>query len=80
MEKRKLYRSNTERMVGGVCGVLAQFFDLDVSIVRLIFVLLGLFGGNGVLIYLIMLLVVPPEPTSSLPTTPPAPPEPPVVP
>ncbi len=59
---RRLYRSRTERMVGGVCGGLAEYLNMDPTIVRLVFVLLALLGGHGLLLYLILWLVVPPEP------------------
>ena len=69
-ETQKLYRSRDERMIGGVCGGLGEFFDIDPTLIRLLFVLLTIFGGSGVLVYLVMLLIVPEEPlegTSSLP-------------
>lgn len=62
MEKKRLTRSLNDRMIGGVCGGLGQYLGMDPTIVRLLFVLLALCGGHGVLIYLIMLLVVPSEP------------------
>jgi len=62
MEKKRLYRSQKERMIAGVCGGLADYFDIDPTLVRLLFVLLFFLGGNGVLIYLIMLILVPSEP------------------
>jgi phage shock protein C len=49
-------------MIGGVCGGLAQYLQLDPSVVRLIFVLLTLLGGPGLLLYIILLLIVPNEP------------------
>jgi phage shock protein PspC (stress-responsive transcriptional regulator) len=61
-QPQRLYRSRTERMIGGVCGGLAQFFTIDVTIIRLIFVFTALFWGTSLLIYLVMLLVVPEEP------------------
>ncbi len=70
MDKRKLYRSNTNRMLGGVCGGLGEYFDIDPTLVRLIFVLLTLAGASGVLIYIIMLIVVPNEPVSMPPQPP----------
>jgi phage shock protein C len=73
MNNRKLYRSNTNRMLGGVCGGLGEYFDIDATIVRLIFVLLTLAGASGVLIYIIMLIVVPNEPVSMPPQPPVAP-------
>lgn len=56
---KKLYRSNTDRKLCGVCGGFAEYFDLDPTIIRLIFIFLTLFGGGGVLIYLICALVIP---------------------
>ena len=59
--ERKLYRSRSERMIWGVCGGLANYFDMDPTIVRIIFVLLALANGAGILIYIIMAIVVPLE-------------------
>lgn len=59
METKRLYRSRTNTMIGGVCAGLADYFNLDPTIMRLIFVLLALLGGHGVLVYLILWLVVP---------------------
>jgi phage shock protein C len=56
---RRLYRSQTEKMVGGVCGGLAEALDIDPTIVRVAFVLLALLGGHGVLLYLILWIVMP---------------------
>ena len=55
----KLYRSNTEKIIGGVSGGLADYLNIDVVIIRIIFVLLALFGGGGVLIYLILWIAIP---------------------
>jgi phage shock protein C len=59
---RRLYRSRTQRMIGGVCGGLGEYFDIDPTIVRLLFVVTALAGGPGLLAYIIMLIVVPSEP------------------
>lgn len=59
---KKLYRSNTDRKLSGVCGGFAEYFDLDPTIIRLLFIFLTLFGGGGLLIYLICALVVPKSP------------------
>ena len=59
---QKLSRSQSDRMLAGVCGGLAQYFNIDPTLVRLLFVFLAFFGGPGILIYLIMLIVVPEEP------------------
>ena len=60
MEKR-LYRSRTDRMIGGVCGGLGNYFSVDPSLIRLAFVLLFVFGGSGFLLYLILWIVLPEE-------------------
>jgi phage shock protein C len=60
----KLYRSNTEKVFGGVCGGLADYLNIDVVILRIIFVLLALFGGGGVLIYIVLWIAIPAETVS----------------
>jgi len=55
----KLYRSNTEKIIGGVSGGLADYLNIDVVIIRILFVLLALFGGGGVLIYVILWIAIP---------------------
>ena len=57
----KLYRSQTNKMLGGVCGGLAKYLNIDVTIVRLFFIILTFLGGFGPLIYFIMWIVVPLE-------------------
>ncbi len=59
MKEKRLTRSTSERMLAGVAGGVAQYFDMDPTLVRLIFVLLAAAGGPGVLIYLVMWLIVP---------------------
>ena len=60
---RKLYRNRTNRMIFGVCAGLAEFFGIDPTVVRLVFVAGALLGfGSFVLIYLVMFFVVPEEP------------------
>lgn len=61
MNDRKIFRSIDDYMIAGVCGGLADYFKIDSSLVRIIFVLLALSGGSGVLVYLILWLVVPKE-------------------
>ena len=59
---RKLYRSRTNRKVAGVCGGLAQYFNLDATLVRVLFVVLAVLGGSGLVLYLAMWIIVPNEP------------------
>ena len=61
MTDRHLYRSCTNRFLGGVCGGLGEYFDIDPIILRLIFVLLA-FAGIGVITYLIAWIVIPTDP------------------
>lgn len=63
MNNRKLSRSQNEKMIGGVCGGIANYMDLDPTIVRLVFLILLLMGGNGFLIYIILLIIMPLETT-----------------
>ena len=58
-ESRKLYRSRNQRMVAGVCGGLADYFDIDPTVIRLLFLILAVFGGSGLVVYLVMWIVVP---------------------
>jgi phage shock protein C len=58
-EPRKLYRSRTQRMIAGVCGGLAEYFNLDATLMRVLFLLLAVFGGSGIVIYIVMWIIVP---------------------
>jgi phage shock protein PspC (stress-responsive transcriptional regulator) len=62
MINKKLYRSREDYIVAGVAGGLAQYLEIDPTIVRLVFVALALGGGSGVLIYIVLALVIPREP------------------
>jgi phage shock protein C len=59
---RKLYRSKTNRQVAGVCGGLAQHFNVDATLIRVLFVLLAVLGGSGLVLYVAMWIIVPKEP------------------
>jgi phage shock protein C len=58
---RRLTRSRTDRMIAGVCGGFAAYSGIDVNIVRLVMVLLALFGGSGVALYFVAWVIVPAE-------------------
>jgi phage shock protein PspC (stress-responsive transcriptional regulator) len=60
MENR-LYRSTTDKMLGGVCSGLGKYLRIDITLVRLFFVVLTMAGGFGPLLYLILWIVLPPE-------------------
>jgi phage shock protein C len=56
--ERRLYRSATDKYIGGVCGGLAEYFNVDPALVRIIFVLMLFANGFGLLTYLIMWVAV----------------------
>ena len=56
---KKFYLSGTEKKIGGVCGGIAEYFNADVTFVRLIFVLCAFLGGLTVAIYLILWIIAP---------------------
>ena len=57
--KKKLTKSQKNRMIAGVCGGLAEYFKIDPTIVRLVFVVFALLKGAGILLYLIAAIVIP---------------------
>lgn len=60
--KKRLYKSNNYRMLDGVCGGIAEYFDIDPTIVRLGWALFGLMGGCGVLAYIVAMIIIPRDP------------------
>ena len=60
--RRKLMRLRTDRKIAGVCAGFAEYFDLDVTIVRVVWLLVAIFGGGGIIAYIIAWIVVPEEP------------------
>jgi phage shock protein C len=62
MSGNRLERSKKERMIGGVCGGLSKYFNIDVSIIRLLFALsVFVFHLGAVLVYVLLLLIIPLE-------------------
>ena len=57
---KRLYRSNTNRMLFGVAGGMADYFNMDPTIMRILWVLIGL-SGTGILIYIIAAIIMPQE-------------------
>lgn len=62
MENKKLYKSNQNRMIDGVCGGIAEYFGIDPTLIRLGAVLLTCAGGSGVLAYIIAAVIIPRAP------------------
>ena len=61
MEK-KLYKSNQNKMLDGVCGGIAEYFGIDPTVVRLIWARFSLMGGCGILAYIIAAVIIPRNP------------------
>jgi phage shock protein C len=62
---RCVYRSRTDRKLAGVCGGLARYFNTDATLIRVLFVVLGLLGGPGIVIYGVLWLVLPIQPEAA---------------
>lgn len=62
MEK-KYYLSTTNKKIGGVCGGLAEYFEIDSLLVRLLFVFMFFSFGSGLLLYLLLWILAPKKPT-----------------
>ena len=56
---KKLSKSHTNKMICGVCGGLGEFFGVDPTIIRLVWAILGLMGGTGIVAYLIAAVIIP---------------------
>lgn len=64
---KRLYKSRQYRVIDGVCGGIAEYFDVDPTIVRLLWVLLTLLGGSGIILYIIAMIVMPTNPELQYP-------------
>lgn len=62
MNNKRLYRSRTDKQIAGVAGGLGDYFNVDPTLVRVLFIILTLLGGPGILIYIVLWLVMPEEP------------------
>lgn len=59
--KKRLYKSSTDKKVCGVCGGIANYFDVDPTVIRLILVIFTLAGGSGLIAYIIAAIIMPDE-------------------
>lgn len=64
-EYSRLYRSETDKVIAGVAGGLGEYFSIDSTIIRVLFVLLAVFGGSGVIVYIILWLIIPTKSSGS---------------
>src|ERR1700730_12116059 len=64
----KIHRSENNRIIAGVCGGLGEYFNIDPTIVRLTFVVLTIWGGLGILLYIILFVIMPEPRSQDAPT------------
>ena len=62
MNEKKLYKSSTDKKLAGVCGGIAEYFNIDSTLVRLGWVLFSLLGGSGLQAYIIAAIIMPDRP------------------
>jgi phage shock protein PspC (stress-responsive transcriptional regulator) len=67
---KRLYRSNTHKVIGGVAGGLGDYLDIDPVLIRIAFVVALFFGGAGLLAYIIAWIIIPEQPRESTMSTP----------
>jgi phage shock protein C len=71
---KKLHRSRNERMIAGVCGGIGEYFSVDPTLIRVIFVVFAVFsGGMWLLAYILMAVIMPEEPEAPVNTATPGP-------
>lgn len=59
MNQKRLYKSSRNKKICGVCGGIAEYLNIDPTIIRLITAIIGLAWGSGILLYIIMAFVMP---------------------
>lgn len=64
-EPKRLYRNSQNKILAGVCSGLGDYFNIDPVIIRLLWVVLTIFGGAGILIYIIAWIIIPEKPVQS---------------
>ena len=61
MEGKKLYKSETDKKIDGVCGGIAEYFNVDSTLIRIAWIVFSCLGGSGILAYIIAAIVMPRE-------------------
>lgn len=64
--KKQLRRSTENKVIAGVCGGIAEYFDIDPTLIRLVWVLFCALGGSGVLAYIIAAIIIPEAPAGGV--------------
>lgn len=59
MEQKRLYRSNENKMICGVCGGVAEYLNIDPTVVRLLWIALGFAVGFGLFLYIVAAIIMP---------------------
>ena len=62
MKNKKLYKSNSDIKIDGVCAGFAEYFEVDVTLVRVGWVVLSCLGGSGILAYIVCMIIMPRKP------------------
>jgi phage shock protein C len=62
---KRLYRDKSNEMIAGVCSGIANYLDVDATVIRLVFVLFTFIGGGGLWIYIILAIIMPVQPESA---------------
>ncbi|MBU0667465.1 MAG: PspC domain-containing protein [Nanoarchaeota archaeon] len=62
MVAKKLYRSKKDKRIAGVCGGIGEYFDVDPTLIRLLWIIFLLIGGSGLLAYIIAWIIIPENP------------------
>ena len=63
---KKLYKSRNNRVIAGVCAGLAEYFNVDVTVIRVAWAILSLFGGGGIIAYILCMIIIPEKPLELL--------------
>lgn len=66
MQSKKLYRNTKDKVLTGVCAGIAEYFSIDVTIIRLLMVIFAFAGATGVLFYIIASFIIPDKPTRDI--------------
>ena len=62
-KSKKLYKANTGKMLDGVCAGVAEYFGIDPTLIRLLWVLITFFWGTGILLYIACMIIIPRKPS-----------------
>ena len=62
METKRIYKSRTNIKIDGVCAGVANYLNLDPTLVRIVWLLIALVGGSGILLYIVCMIIIPREP------------------